>query len=125
MSLEKEMSKVEALAGGALTREQEVHSNVAKRVGNNLDVENLRSEMGMREEQKSSQMVQLHLSLEVGAGLARDKHMTREHLAMQGPSSCRALFCHELGLAQTLRPIGGGGAVCRACLLYTSPSPRD
>ena len=105
MSLEKEMSKVDALEGGVLTREQEVHSNVAKRVGNNLDVENLRRELDMWEEQKSSQMVQLHVALEVGAGLARDEHMTREHLAVQGPSSCRALFCHELGLAQTLCPI--------------------
>ena len=88
-----------------LTREQEVHNNVAMMVGNNLEVGDLKSENDMCEEQKSSQMVQLHVALEVGAGLARDEHMTREHLAVQGPSSCRALFCHELGLAQTLCPI--------------------
>lgn len=105
MSLEKEMSKVDALEGGVLTREQEVHNNVAKRVGNNLDFEDLKSGNDMCEEQKSSQMVQLRVALEVGAGLARDEHMTREHLAVQGPSPFRALFCHELGLAQTLRPI--------------------
>ena len=105
MSLEKEMSKVDAFEGGVLMREQEVHSNVAKMVGNNLDVEERKRGNDMWGEQNSSQMVQLHASLEVGAGLARDEHMTREHLAVQGPSSCRALFCHELGLAQTLCPI--------------------
>lgn len=107
MSLEKEMSKVDELEGGVLMREQEAHINVAQMVGSNLNTEVLRSEKGMCEEQKSSQMVQLHVSLKVGGGLARDEHMTREHLAEQGPSSCRALFCHELGLAQTLRPIRG------------------
>lgn len=106
MSLEKEMLRMDVLEGGVLMREQEVHNNVAIMVGNNLDVEDLKSGNDMREEQKSSQMVQLHVALEVGAGLARDEHMTREHLAVQGPSSCRALLCHELGLAQTLRPIG-------------------
>ena len=70
MSLEKEMSKVDALEGGVLTREQEVHNNVAMMVGNNLDVGDLKSENDMCEEQKSSKMVQLHVALEVGAGLA-------------------------------------------------------
>lgn len=107
MSLEKEMSKVDALEGGVLMREQEVHSNVAKMVGNNLDVEERKRENDMWGEQNSSQMVQRNVSLKVGAGLARDEHMTREHLAVQGPSSCRALFCHELGLAQTFCPIRG------------------
>ena len=70
MSLEKEMSKVDALEGGVLMREQEVHNNVAMMVGNNLEVGDLKSENDMCEEQKSSQMVQLHVALEVGAGLA-------------------------------------------------------
>jgi hypothetical protein len=70
MSLEKEMSKVDAFEGGVLMREQEVHSNVAKMVGNNLDVEERKRGNDMWGEQNSSQMVQLHASLEVGAGLA-------------------------------------------------------
>lgn len=107
------MSKVDALEGGVLMREQEVHSNVAKMVGNNLDVEDLKFEDDMCEEQNSSQMVQRNVSLKVGAGLARDEHMTREHLAVQGPSSCRPLFCHELGFPQPLCPIWGRGAMRR------------
>lgn len=70
MSLEKEMLRVDVLEGGVLMREQEVHNNVAIMVGNNLDVEDLKSGNDMREEQKSSQMVQLHVALEVGTGLA-------------------------------------------------------
>lgn len=70
MSLEKEMLRMDVLEGGVLMREQEVHNNVAIMVGNNLDVEDLKSGNDMREEQKSSQMVQLHVALEVGTGLA-------------------------------------------------------
>ncbi len=61
---------MDVLEGGVLMREQEVHNNVAIMVGNNLDVEDLKSGNDMREEQKSSQMVQLHVALEVGTGLA-------------------------------------------------------
>ena len=92
MSLEKEMSKVDALEGGVLMREQEVHSNVAKMVVNNLDVAERKRENDMWGEQNSSQMVQLHASLEVGAGLARDEHMPREHLAVKGSPTCRVLL---------------------------------